>query len=87
MYGIPNMKLEKSIVQRRLDLMTAQGVVFQTGVDIGRNLDAEELMREYDAVVLCCGASNPRDLGRPGPGGSRCLVRRRLFETDHPEPA
>ena len=66
MYGIPNMKLEKSIVQRRLDLMTAQGVVFQTGVDIGRNLDAEELMREYDAVVLCCGASNPRDLAVPG---------------------
>ena len=66
MYGIPNMKLEKSIVQRRLDLMTAQGVVFQTGVDIGRNLDAEELMREYDAVVLCCGASNPRDLAIPG---------------------
>ena len=66
MYGIPNMKLEKSIVQRRLDLMTAQGVVFQTGVDIGRNLDAEEIMREYDAVVLCCGASNPRDLAVPG---------------------
>ena len=69
MYGIPNMKLEKSIVQRRLELMAAQGVEFRTGVDVGKDLSAEELRRDYDAVVLCCGAANPRDLGVPGREG------------------
>ena len=66
MYGIPNMKLEKTIVQRRLDLMAAQGVAFRTGVDIGRDVAAEELLQGYDAVVLCCGAAQPRDLAVPG---------------------
>ena len=66
MYGIPNMKLEKSIVQRRLDLMAAQGVEFRTGADVGHAVSAEELLKEYDAVVLCCGASRPRDLAIPG---------------------
>ena len=69
MYGIPNMKLEKSIVQRRLELMAAQGVEFRTGVDVGKDLSAEELRRDYDAVVLCCGAANPRDLSVPGREG------------------
>ncbi len=66
MYGIPNMKLEKTIVQRRLDLMAAQGVEFRTGVDVGVDVTAEELLGEYDAVVLCCGAAQPRDLAVPG---------------------
>ena len=66
MYGIPNMKLDKAIVQRRLDLMAAQGVEFRTGVDVGRDVDARTLLGEYDAVVLCCGAANPRDLDVPG---------------------
>ena len=69
MYGIPNMKLEKSIVQRRLELMAAQGVEFRTGVDVGRDISARELRRDYDAVVLCCGAANPRDLSVPGREG------------------
>ena len=72
MYGIPNMKLEKSIVQRRLELMAAQGVEFRTGVDVGKDISARELRRDFDAVVLCCGAGNPRDLdlpGREGEGG------------------
>ena len=69
MYGIPNMKLEKSIVQRRLELMAAQGVEFRTGVDVGRDISPEELRRDYDAVVLCCGAANPRDLDLPGREG------------------
>ena len=69
MYGIPNMKLEKSIVQRRLELMAAQGVEFRTGVDVGKDLSAEELRRDYDAVVLCCGAAKPRDLSVPGREG------------------
>ena len=66
MYGIPNMKLEKSIVQRRLDKMAAEGVEFRTGVDVGRTVTAQELREQYDAVVLCCGAANPRDLAVPG---------------------
>ncbi len=62
MYGIPNMKLEKEIVLRRTQLMEAEGVIFRTGVDVGKALSAEELVRGYDAVVLCCGAGEPRDL-------------------------
>lgn len=66
MYGIPNMKLEKSVVQRRLDRMAAEGVEFCTGVDVGKTLPAKDLLKEYDAVVLCCGAAQPRDLAVPG---------------------
>jgi len=62
MYGIPNMKLEKEIVLRRTQLMEAEGVLFRTGVDVGRDVAAEELLRDFDAVLLCCGAGEPRDL-------------------------
>ncbi len=66
MYGIPNMKLEKSVVQRRLGKMTAEGVEFRTGADVGKTLPAQDLLKEFDAVVLCCGAAQPRDLAVPG---------------------
>ena len=66
MYGIPNMKLEKTVVQRRLDKMAAEGVTFRTGMDVGKDITAEELRQNYDAVVLCCGAAQPRDLAVPG---------------------
>ncbi len=62
MYGIPNMKLEKQVVTRRTDLMAEEGVVFKTGVEIGKNLPAKQLLDEFDAVLLCCGATKPRDL-------------------------
>lgn len=62
MYGIPNMKLEKEVVLRRIGLMKAEGVTFRVGVDVGTDVSAEELLREFDAVVLCCGAGEPRDL-------------------------
>lgn len=62
MYGIPNMKLEKEVVLRRTQLMEAEGVEFLTGVDVGKDVSAEELLKSYDAVVLCCGAGQPRDL-------------------------
>src|SRR6185369_9535174 len=62
MYGIPNMKLDKSIVQRRVDLMAEEGVQFVTSINVGKDLPAEKLLSEYDALVLCCGASRPRDL-------------------------
>jgi glutamate synthase (NADPH/NADH) small chain len=62
MYGIPNMKLEKQVVQRRVDLLAKEGVIFQTGVEVGKNFPAERLVKEFDAVALCIGATKPRDL-------------------------
>ncbi|MGO8696260.1 MAG: glutamate synthase subunit beta [Limisphaerales bacterium] len=62
MYGIPNMKLDKRFVQRRVDQMTAEGVTFVTNTDIGKNYPAANLLREFDATVLCTGATKPRDL-------------------------
>ena len=62
MYGIPNMKLEKRVVERRTALMEAEGVEFRTSCDVGRDLSAQQLMEDYDAVILCCGAKKPRPL-------------------------
>ena len=62
MYGIPNMKLDKTIVQRRVDLLAAEGVEFVTNTNVGRDYAADRLLAEFDAVVLCGGASRPRDL-------------------------
>ena len=62
-YGIPNMKLPKAIVKRRVDLMTDEGVSFVCGVDAADPKTAHRLLREYDAVILCCGAGKPRPLG------------------------
>jgi glutamate synthase (NADPH/NADH) small chain len=62
MYGIPNMKLEKQLVQRRVDQMAAEGVRFVTSCEIGKDLPADQLRREFDAIVLCGGATKPRDL-------------------------
>ncbi len=66
MYGIPNMKLQKEVVTRRVQLMEDEGVEFRPGVEIGKDLPAKELLDEFDAVVLCCGATQPRDLPIPG---------------------
>jgi len=67
MYGIPNMKLDKQeVVQRRVDLLAAEGVVFVTGCEIGKDLSATELGEQFDAVVFCTGATVPRDLPIPG---------------------
>ena len=62
MYGIPNMKLDKTIVQRRVDLLAAEGIDFVVNTEVGRDYDTDRLMNEFDAVVLCGGASRPRDL-------------------------
>jgi glutamate synthase (NADPH/NADH) small chain len=61
-YGIPNMKLEKKVVRRRVDLMAAEGIKFVTNIEIGKNYAAEKLENEFDAIVLCCGATKPRNL-------------------------
>lgn len=68
MYGIPNMKLEKWVVQRRVDLMAAEGVSFVTGTEVGRNYPADRLLQEFDAAVLCAGSTKPRDLPVEGRG-------------------
>ena len=63
MYGIPNMKLDKiDVVQRRVDLMTAEGINFVTSTEVGKDYAVADLKAAYDAVVLCCGATKPRDL-------------------------
>jgi glutamate synthase (NADPH/NADH) small chain len=66
MYGIPNMKLDKGIVQRRIDLMAAEGITFVTGTEVGKDLPARQLVDDFDAVVLAGGATKPRDLPVPG---------------------
>ena len=66
MYGIPNMKLEKGIIDRRIRLMEEAGVRFECGVDVGRNLPGKELLKKYDRILLAGGASNPRDIEVPG---------------------
>jgi glutamate synthase (NADPH/NADH) small chain len=62
MYGIPNMKLDKAVVQRRIDLMAAEGVTFKTGVNVGKDFPASDLQKEFDAIVLSGGATAARDL-------------------------
>ena len=66
MYGIPNMKLDKSVIERRIRIMQAEGVEFRTSMDVGGAVDAESILNSYDAVVLCCGAKKARDLNVPG---------------------
>jgi NAD(P)H-dependent glutamate synthase small subunit len=66
MYGIPNMKLDKQVVNRRVDLLRASGIEFVTNADVGRTVDAAKLKREHDAVLLATGATQPRDLKIPG---------------------
>jgi glutamate synthase (NADPH) small chain len=65
-YGIPDFKLEKSIVERRIDVMKEDGVVFKCNVEVGRDIPADELVRNYDAVVLAGGSTIPRNLNIPG---------------------
>ncbi|HEX3604352.1 MAG TPA: glutamate synthase subunit beta [Candidatus Dormibacteraeota bacterium] len=65
-YGIPDFKLEKWVLERRIDLLSAEGVAFETGYDIGVDITGAELRARYDAVVLAMGAGHPRDLPVPG---------------------
>ena len=65
-YGIPNMKLEKDVIDRRIRLMEEEGVTFVTNTDVGKDKKAKELLKEFDRVLLCCGASSPRDIQAPG---------------------
>lgn len=65
-YGIPDFKMEKRFLDRRLAQMEAEGVVFRPGVNVGKDIDARELLEEFDAICLAGGATQPRDLQVPG---------------------
>ncbi len=65
-YGIPDFKMEKHVVDRRIEQMNAEGVRFETRAHIGGNVPAEDLRKEFDAILLCGGAESPRDLNVPG---------------------
>ena len=67
LYGIPNMKLDKrEVVERRVRLLEQEGIDFKTGVTVGKDIATEKLLTDFDAVVLCTGATKPRDLPIPG---------------------
>ncbi len=68
MYGIPNMKLDKGVVQRRVDLMAAEGITFVTNTEVGKDIPASKLVEDFDAVALCGGATKPRATCREGRG-------------------
>jgi len=65
-YGIPSMKLEKSVIDRRLKAMEESGIKFVTSCNVGVDITKEELEKEYDRIVLCCGSSKARDINAPG---------------------
>lgn len=66
MYGIPNMKLDKGIVERRINLMQDEGITFKTNSDVGKNVSADDIVRDFDAVIICCGSKTPRSLNAEG---------------------
>lgn len=66
MYGIPNMKLEKKIIERKINIMQEEGITFITEANVGKNIKADKILKEYDRVILACGASNPRDIKLAG---------------------
>ena len=65
-YGIPNMKLEKWVIDRKVNVMKEEGVIFITNADVGRNYKAAKILRDFDSIILACGASNPRNIDVPG---------------------
>lgn len=65
-FGIPDFKLEKWVVERRIEVMEKSGIVFKCGVEVGVDIKGEDLAQSYDAIILACGASAPRDVQIPG---------------------
>ncbi len=65
-YGIPDFKLDKNILDRRLKLMEEEGIVFKTNSEVGKNVNAKDMLESFDAVILCGGSTKPRDLPIPG---------------------
>lgn len=93
-YGIPNMKLDKSLIDRRICLMEEAGIRFEVNTDVGKDVPAEKIMKEYDSVILACGASHPRDINAPGRDASGIRfavdflseVTKRLLDSDFKAP-
>ena len=77
-FGVPDFKIEKWIVQRRIDQLVAEGVEFRFGVDVGVDVDAQELRAEFDAIVLAIGSRVPRDLRCRG---ASCRARTSRWST------
>jgi len=65
-YGIPDFKMDRAVLDRRLELLEAEGILFQTNINVGVDVSGEDLLRDYDAVLVCIGALRPRDLNVPG---------------------
>ena len=90
-YGIPNMKLDKRIIDRRIEVMQNSGIVFKCGINVGVDVSAEDMLAEYDRVILCCGASQPRDISAPGRDGDGIVfavpylreVSKRIMDSDY----
>ncbi|MCR5301575.1 MAG: glutamate synthase subunit beta [Lachnospiraceae bacterium] len=90
-YGIPNMKLDKRIVDRRISVMEKTGIEFRCNVNVGEDITAKELLKQYDRVVLCCGASKPRDINAPGRDAKGIMfavpflreVSRKIMDSDY----
>ncbi|HOV65086.1 MAG TPA: glutamate synthase subunit beta, partial [Spirochaetia bacterium] len=65
-YGIPDFKLDKQVIERRLAILASEGIEFETGVDAGKDISASYLMRRFDAILIATGAGSPRDTSVPG---------------------
>lgn len=66
MYGIPNMKLDKSLIMKRVEIMKEEGIVFKTSTAVGKDIAAKDIARDFDAVLVATGSTRPRDLAVPG---------------------
>ena len=86
MYGIPNMKLEKNVVERRIDLMRKSGVSFETNSDIGKNIAPEVLIEKNDAVLLATGATVARDLKINGRDAEGIFLAMEFLTKEHQKP-
>ena len=87
MYGIPNMKLEKEIIDRKVRVMEQEGVVFETGVDVGKNPRAQKLLKEFDCVLFGLRGRPAQGHQGPGKGGPGHLFCGGLFKGDDQKPS
>ncbi len=83
MYGIPNMKLDKSVIERRRKLMETEGVIFRTGFNVDET-NAKQIMSDYDAVILACGAKQPRELQAAITGSASGVKKKKRSGPDSP---
>jgi NADPH-dependent glutamate synthase beta subunit-like oxidoreductase len=74
-YGIPTMKLSRETVQRRIDLLNAEGIIFETNIEVGKKLDPKNLLEQNDAVIMATGATCPKDLDIPGIIKNKLVIR------------